>query len=379
MLFDLSIFDIIGILIVILLIILVPMMVRRRIMSRVKLSVLELEEMVEKGEKILLKLSQNGKPSQNPEKLIKNFMEYFVIPPVNLDPNGLVRKLDKIMDMSEERFKFMVQELMPDADEEWKYNAIMTLKANLGLNKIAKEVRHNYELAKKTGNLQMLLMLQMSLPLIMRIVKAQFEGIKAFSQGKPIGDGLGPLVVGMIMASDSSEEFVEEGEMIIGRKAYDGRNIIMTRAKGPGARMGKLGKTINYIIEKEGIKRVITIDAAVKLEGEKTGSIAEGVGVVIGGSGVDRWEIEEMTIEEDVILDAIIVKMSPEEAVSPLTKEILEAADKVIPIVEKSILRSKEGTKILVVGVGNSCGLPNIIPDASAINIKEDIENETEE
>ncbi|MCE5213634.1 MAG: DUF1512 family protein, partial [Methanobacterium sp.] len=88
---------------------------------------------------------------------------------------------------------------------------------------------------------------------------------------------------------------------------------------------------------------------------------------------------EEQMIKDDVILDAIIVKMSPEEAVSPLTKEVLEAAQKVIPVLENSILRSIEGTNILVVGVGNSCGLPNFITDTSSINIKEEIENETEE
>ncbi|MCE5213150.1 MAG: DUF1512 family protein, partial [Methanobacterium sp.] len=90
MIFGLSVYDIIGILIVILLIMLVPMIIRRRIISHVKRAVMDLEEMVENGEKILIKLAQErGKPSQNPEKFIKNFMEYFVIPPVDLDPGGI--------------------------------------------------------------------------------------------------------------------------------------------------------------------------------------------------------------------------------------------------------------------------------------------------
>lgn len=373
MLFGLSIYDILSILIVILLILLIPTILRRRIISHVNRAVLELEEIVVESEKILVKVAEEkGNPSHSPESLIKNYMEYFVIPPVNLDPNGIVRKLDKILEMSEERFKTMARDLAPESDEEWKYYIIMTLKAILGLNNIAKQVRHNFELAKKTGNLQILLMLQMNLPLIMRIVKAQFDGVKAFSQGKPIGDGLGPLVAGMFMASDQPSELVEQGEMVIGQKEYQGRNIIITRAKGPGARVGKLGKTINSIIEKESIMRIITVDAAVKLEGEETGTIAEGIGVVIGGSGVDRWEIEEKMMKENLQLDAIIVKMSPEEAVSPLTKEILEAAQKTIPVVEKSILRSKEGSKILLVGVGNSCGLPNIIKDPSSIDVKKE-------
>ena len=379
MLFGLSTLDIIGILAVIFLILLIPMILRRRIVSGVTRSVLELEALVSDGKEILIKTAkEKGNPPQDPESAVENYMEYFVIPPVDLDPNGIVRKLDKILEMSEESFKYMAQELAPEADEEWKSNIIMTLKATLGINNVAKQVRHNLELAKKTGNLQILLMLQMSIPLIMKIVKAQFEGIEAFSQGKPIGDGLGPLLAGMMMASDSPGEIKQQGEMIISQKEYHGRTIIIARAQGPGARVGKVGKTINSIIKDEGIKRIITIDAAVKLEGEKTGSIAEGIGVVIGGSGVDRWEIEEMMMREDLQLDAIIVKMSPEEAVSPLTKELLDAAIKTIPVVENSILRSREGSKILLVGVGNSCGLPNIIWNPSSIDIKKEDQKEQE-
>ena len=379
MLFGLSTLDIIGILAVIFLILLIPMILRRRIVSGVTKSVLELEDLVSDGKEILIKTAkEKGNPPHDPESAVENYMEYFVIPPVDLDPNGIVRKLDKILEMSEESFKYMAQELAPEADEEWKSNIIMTLKATLGINNVAKQVRHNLELSKKTGNLQILLMLQMSIPLIMKIVKAQFEGIEAFSHGKPIGDGLGPLVAGMMMASDSPGEIKQQGEMVISQKEYHGRTIIIARAQGPGARVGKVGKTINSIIKDEGIKRIITIDAAVKLEGEKTGSIAEGIGVVIGGSGVDRWEIEEMMMREDLQLDAIIVKMSPEEAVSPLTKELLDAAIKTIPVVENSILRSREGSKILLVGVGNSCGLPNIIWNPSSIDIKKEDQKEQE-
>lgn len=377
MIFGLDSFEIIIILTIILLILLVPVILRRRIISGVTSTVEDIEEMVIKGQKILIDISkERGNPPQNPENAVGNFMEYFVIPPVDLDPNGIVQKLDKILDMSESSFKYMAEELAPNADDEWKSNIIMTLKATLGLNNIAKQVRHNLELSKKTGNLQILLMLQMSLPLIMRIVKAQFEGVEAFSREKPIGDGLGPLVVGMIMASDTPGEITEQGEMIITEKNYHSRNVIMARAKGPGARVGKVGKTINSIIEKEGIKRIITVDAAVKLEGEETGSIAEGIGVVIGGAGVDRWQIEEKLIKEDLQLDAIIVKMSPEEAVSPLKKVILDAAIKTIPVVEKSILRSEEGSKVLLVGVGNSCGLTNIIWDPSTVDIRKEDQKE---
>ena len=33
--------------------------------------------------------------------------------------------------------------------------------------------------------------------MIMKLVRAEYDGANAFSDGKPVGDGLGPLVAGM--------------------------------------------------------------------------------------------------------------------------------------------------------------------------------------
>jgi hypothetical protein len=77
-------------------------------------------------------------------------------------------------------------------------------------------------------------------------------------------------------------------------------------------------------------------------------------------------------VQEDLQFEAVIVKMSPEEAISPMKKEILDAAVKAIPIVEKVILRSPPGSKVLLVGVGNSCGLPNVIWNPSSIEFKKE-------
>jgi hypothetical protein len=174
------------------------------------------------------------------------------------------------------------------------------------------------------------------------------------------------------MASDHPEELVEQDGVVISRKDFQDRKLIMARSKGSGARTGKIGKIISSLIDDEGIKRIITVDAAAKLEGETTGAIAEGIGVVIGGPGVDKWLIEEKMVQEDLQFEAVIVKMSPEEAISPMKKEILDAAVKAIPIVEKVILRSPPGSKVLLVGVGNSCGLPNVIWNPSSIEFKKE-------
>jgi len=371
MLFGLSPLEIIGILAFILLIFLLPWLLRIRMISGVTKSTLELENMVEESKKLLMKLSkEKGKPILDQKDAIDDFMEFFVVPPVNLDPYGIVNKFEKLLDLSEDKFKQMVKVIAPMADEETKANIVMTLKATLGINGVAKQVRHNLELAKKTGNLQILLSLRMSLPLIMRIVSAQFEGVKAFSEGTPIGDGLGPIVAGMLMTDYKTEEKYIEEDIYVVKKSMDERNLIIARAKGPGARVGKVGKVVKKIIEKENIDKIITVDAAVKLEGEETGKVAQGIGVVIGGLGVEKWAIEEAIVKRNIDIDAIIVKMSPEEAISPMNQKIADAANNALERVKKSILNSPDDLNILVVGVGNSCGITNIIHDLSEIKIK---------
>jgi len=375
MLFGISPIEIIGFVIFFILILILPSFLRMRAMSNINNFTVEVEGMVEESKNVLIKLcSEKGNPEGDPKAALDNFLEFFVIPPAELDPNGIVRKFEKILDLSENKFKHMSKTLAPEADPEWTSNIVMTLKATLGINGVAKMVRHNLELAKKTGNIQILLMLQMSLPMIMRIVKAQYDGMHAFSEGKAVGDGLGPLVAGTLMKDVEDDDIHEVGEMVVAQKKFKGRELVIARANGPGARVGKVGKVVTSIIHEKNVERLLTIDAAVKLEGEKTGTVAEGVGVVIGGPGVDKWMIEEELVKSELQTDAVIVKMSPEEAISPMTKEILESSQKAVSVVENAIMESPEGSRVLVVGVGNSCGVPVKVEDLSHINIKEDKE-----
>lgn len=376
MIFGLSPFDIIGILIFILLILFLPIIMRARMISSVAKTVEGMEEVVKEAQNIVVKISkEKGKPATDPTDTINNFMDFFVVPPVNLDPNGLIQRFEKILDLGEERFRDIVEIIAPRASEEEKSNIVMVLKATIGLNNIAKLVKHNLELARKTGNLQILLSLQMNLPLIMGLFKAQTEGAKSFSKGYPVGDGVGPLISSMLMnnivdGKIKETELEYHEDMVVFRKTFQNRNLTIIRAKGPGGRIGKLSKVALSTIDKNNIDRIITIDAAAKLEGEKTGRVAEGVGIAIGGLGIEKWMIEEKVVSTDMKIDSIIVKMSSEEAIKQMTPEILKGAKEALISLKKSVLRSPENSNILVIGVGNSCGIPNINIDNSQIQIK---------
>ena len=95
-----------------------------------------------------------------------------------------------------------------------------------------------------------------------------------------------------------------------------------------------------------------------KLEGETVGEVAEGIGSAIGGPGVDAFKIEEKLTKYKIRNYAVIVKEDIGDAVSPMRKEIHKAVDQAIERVRSVIKeRTKEGDKVIIVGVGNSIGV----------------------
>ena len=103
---------------------------------------------------------------------------------------------------------------------------------------------------------------------------------------------------------------------------------------------------------------IVMVDAALKLEGEKTGEISEGIGAAIGGIGTERFKIEEEATKFGIPVYAIVVKQSIQEAVTTMKKEISEAADQVIEHIKALILdRTKDGDLVLVAGIGNTAGI----------------------
>jgi hypothetical protein len=152
MLFGLGPLEIIGIIIVIIFILFLPRILRSRLLSSVTKVAEEVEGKGDESKKILVKLcNEKGKAESDPLPTIENYLEFFVIPPVDMDPQGIVPKLQKILEMSEDRFHYMADRVAPQADSEWQASIIMTLKSILALNSVAKMVRHNLELARKQG------------------------------------------------------------------------------------------------------------------------------------------------------------------------------------------------------------------------------------
>lgn len=294
---------------------------------------------------------------------LEDFITFVTIPPVSLDPYGIIPKFDHIVDVRDYRFKEEVELLAPNADNSQRANLENLLEATMAIDFIYRLIRHYLILGKKTKSMILLLQISMQLGLILAMAKAFYHAAKAFSEGSPIGDGLGPLVAASFIRDVANGE-VEADEInrdtIVQEVEFEDRIIYVVRAKGPGGTVGKPGKAIKQLIEKHGeqISRIIMIDAGLKLTGDKTGSMAVGVGAAIGGIGIEKHYIEESSTGKEIPIDALICKESLEDALTTMKRPITQSIPKFIEKIKMAIRkRTEKGTKIILAGIGNSIGI----------------------
>jgi len=313
----------------------------------------------EEGRKATIEaIKEIGKPTSDPSARVDRYLEYFTIGPQSMDPAGIVYKLDHILDVRDERLKDEVKLMAPSSDEIQINNLENTLEAAMALNFIYKVIRHYYIQGKKTLSLYVIMQIQMILPMVMKEAEAYASALKAFAYGQPIGDGAGPLVAAKLMHGYEIRKLPKD--CVMATVPFEGRTALVIKAEGPGGNVGKPGDAVEAVIEEnEGkIGMVIMIDAGLKLEGEIVGEVAEGVGAAIGGPGVDQFKIEAKLTKYKIPINAVIIKEDIGDAVSPMRKEINDAADPVIERVRNVVKeRTKEGDKIIIVGVGNSIGV----------------------
>src|SRR5260370_13661596 len=94
------------------------------------------------------------------------------------------------------------------------------------------------------------------------------------------------------MAEGAQPREIEQ-DTIVYETGLDGRNLLLVRAKGPGGSVGKPGLAVEKLIEQNSPSLVVTVDAALKFEGEPSGEVAEGVGAAIGGPRVEKDHHEQ--------------------------------------------------------------------------------------
>lgn len=333
----------------------------RMILGEISKSLVKLKTMKESARKeavdyvkTVVKASSPGDPATG----VDRFLEYFTIMPVDLDPSGIVRKLDHLMRVRDDRLRSEVKKLCAGAGDQEVSKVENMLEAATALNMIYKIVRHFYLMGKRTSSVFVLVQLQMVMPLLLEEADALQKAMGAFKRGQPIGDGIGPMVVGRMMLG--REKLQAARETVYSEDEYNGRKLYLLKAEGPAGTVGRPGEAIARLAGDLGIKfdAIVMIDAALKLEGEKTGEVAEGIGAAIGGIGVEKYQIEEVATNLEIPVYAVIVKQSVQDAITIMRKEIADAFEKTTQTVYSVIDdKTSEGHSVLVIGVGNTMGV----------------------
>ncbi len=334
-------------------------------LKQIEAGLIELKRMaIESRQRAIDTFKEYGRSEEEVATELDRWLDYFLIYPVDLDPAGILQRLDHLLDERRDRYREFVTQLAPEAGPELAQNLENTLEVAQVLSLVFRIVRHYYLLGKKTGSQILIMQIHMQMPELLRIARAYFEAIDAFADGKPIGDGVGPLVVTRFAREYGAtpDQYVHDVSREVGyyRVEFEGRTVFAVRATGPGGTVGKPGVAVKRLVEenKGAISRIITVDAALKLEGEELGRISEGTGAAIGDPGPEKHAIEQTATDHDIAIEAIVVKEDEAAAVGVMRKRILDSVPEVINRVKSAIReRTKPGDKVILAGIGNTIGI----------------------
>ena len=302
-------------------------------------------------------LKKNMKLDVDPVKKIDQFLDYFTIMPVDMDPNGIVDKVQHTVRAREDYTREHLKSLSPQISD-FELSKVQTLlEIASSLQMIYKIINHMFLTAKKQNNYPLILPLQMILPFIMEQAVAMKDSIPAFKLGQPVGDGIGPMVVGKMMLP--CEKQTVSFQTVLAKTNFEDRTLYLLKAEGPGSTVGRPADALDDITSNSKIDAIIMIDAALKMEGEDSASIARGFGAAIGGIGTERFTIEAIATSKKIPIFSIVVKQSISEAITLMTKEIADTADDVSAQVYEMIKENtREGQSVVIIGVGNTAGVP---------------------
>lgn len=288
------------------------------------------------------------------DALLDRHISGFAIQPVGIDPAGLVGKMRRVLRSREDAARLSISSIggMRGAEAE---RAQTMLEAASALRAAYMAVNHMFLTAKRHRNYPLILPLQMALPSVMEEARALSDGVRAFKRGQPVGDGIGPLVLARMMRGLEKTEPAPQTAMA--ETEMGGRRVLLLKARGPGPTVGRLDEAVEAAFG-GGVDAVVTVDAALRYEGQESGRIEEGFGVAMGGSGTERFSVEEAAAKAGVPVLAVVVRQSVREAVTLMTRQIAESAEETGERVRQAVLRGAgPGKTVLVVGVGNTSGV----------------------
>ena len=325
--------------------------------NEIKKDIGKLEEYTASTKKDFLNyVKTNLTPINDPSKKLDSFFDYFTIMPVDMDPNGIISKINHLVRSREDFIRLQINGMFSDLSSVQLSKLQNLLEIVTTLQLFYKHTRHLYLTAKKQKNFPLILPLQMMIPFIMEEAVALKDAMPAIKNGQPIGDSIGPMIIGEMMLSTTKESAAFE--TVWSKTTFEDRELLLLKAEGPNATVGRPGDGFEKIILYKKPDLVIMIDASLKLEGEDSASIAKGFGAAIGGIGTERFKIEEIATKNQIPILALVVKQSIHEAITLMTQDIADKANTVREELYQMIRENTtSGQTILVIGVGNTIGV----------------------
>ncbi len=327
---------------------------------RVKLSLLK--RLVTEARSVASKtLRESG--VKDPDSLIDRVARYFMVQPVDIEPVDIIRRLERILRTREDTVREWVIEALPPGkrNEKTIVNNVETLVSIAGaLETLYRVIRHLYLTGMRYNNWALVMQVNLLMPQILRIARSYREAAEVIAEGRPIGDSAGPMAAYML-AKRLGARLVGEAakDTVYYHAVYEGREVYIVKAEGPGSTVGHPGEAVENIAAGVGdrLAAIVTIDAMLKLEGEETGEVATGAGVAMGDPGPEKIRIERLAARLRVPLHAIGIKMSIEEAITGMRKEIAEAIPRAVELVMKLLQGIPLNRAVIIVGVGNTIGV----------------------
>jgi hypothetical protein len=339
----------------------------------------KLEKMKDFGVELIRKKIENHRSELISDQDVKNFistmLEFFVIAPSEINRNYLFHKLQYLTAKKAERFKEKIKEFLPNIDTTSLSQISALLNTTTEIDDLFRKVRHNLIVGEKTKSYWFLLQSAAEITQTMLRAKAYRSALSTFTKTYPIGDSIGPLVVHEFIFEQKKKQGISPvshqifGEFYAQEISYHNRTCVCMRAKGPEINIGHPGMAVKTYFEKNPefiptISLIITIDAISRKEGERAGTVAQGLGVALGSGkseNLDKYQIENIALNRNpsISLEAIVCRQSFEEAVSPMIEPIRNAVPIIIRKLKQIIrTQTRENDRIIIIGIGNAIGVP---------------------
>jgi hypothetical protein len=310
------------------------------------------------------------------DEFVQDLLEMFVIPPAELATNQYHR-LHFLLDRRQKRLREYIIQFLPGMVESNIARLLAILQITIEFNSFAKKAQHDLILGSKMRSYLYFQQAVAELTQIMYTASAYAIALKTFMKDAPIGDSIGVLAVKEFIREVTEQE---KQSAILWTQSVNGLIIqevecykihcVCMRAQGPYNNVGQPGEALQEVLKVlESQQRlptlILLIDSYLRLEGETSGTVAQGIGAAIGDGPshiLNKFQIETIALEHNPVIpiESIVCKESLHEAVSPISEAIKNAIPKILRILRK-ILHSqvKIPTTVIIMGIGNGLGIDN--------------------